>query len=69
MQSVSDPNQEPEELPGTIQPSLRAVIYKLLDRNPDSRPDAAMLLTIPEIYQEVEITVNKIRQVDHEMAD
>ena len=68
-ESIRDPNSEPDQLPETVNPLLRTVIYELLDKNPESRPDADMLLAKLEIQQEVEYFLNKIRQVDPMIAD
>jgi HEAT repeat protein len=47
---------------------LRNIIYALLDKNPESRPDATKLLSLPEVKEAAHKLHNQIREVDPEMA-
>ncbi len=37
-------SNDPEPLPATVSPFIKELIAKLLDKNPNTRPDAASLL-------------------------
>ncbi len=37
-------------LPDTVSPFMKSLVDKLLDKNPETRPDALSLLSIEEIF-------------------
>ena len=47
---------------------LSNIIYALLDKNPETRPDATKLLSLPEVKEAAQRLHNQIREVDPEMA-
>ena len=61
-------DEEPPELPSTVPPLLRAIVYSLLDKNPATRPNATKLLNIPEVKEAAKKLYNRIREVDPETA-
>jgi len=40
---------EPEPLPSTVSPFIREIIAKLLDKNPETRPDTQELINKEQI--------------------
>jgi hypothetical protein len=51
-----------------MSPVLRAIIYSLLDKNPETRPDATGLLKIPEVKEAGDRLFNQIKEFDPEIA-
>ena len=49
-------------------PVLRAIVYALLDKNPETRPDATKLLNIPEVKEASNRLYNQIKEFDPELA-
>jgi serine/threonine protein kinase len=47
-------NSEPAPLPSTVPPFIKEIIAKLLDKNPETRPDAKALLIRDEIKPYIE---------------
>jgi serine/threonine protein kinase len=45
---------EPVPLPSTVPPFIKEIIAKLLDKNPETRPDAKELLIRDEIKPYIE---------------
>ncbi len=66
MKSITD--DEPLLLPETTSPVLRTITYSLLDKNPDTRPDATKLLNIPEVKEAGKRLLNQIKEFDPEIA-
>ena len=66
MNAITD--EEPPELPQTVPPVLRAIIYSLLDKNPETRPDATKLLNIPEVKEAGDRLFNQIKEIDPVIA-
>ena len=56
------------DVPSTVPPLIRSLICILLDKNPETRPDAEQLLNQPELLEAVKDLGNKIKEVDPEMA-
>ena len=44
--------EEPNPLPSSVSPFMKEMVARLLDKNPETRPDALTLLQIQEIWQE-----------------
>lgn len=55
-------------LPDTVSQFLKNLVDKLLDKNPETRPDALTLLSIDEIFNEVIRIQKKVAEVDREMG-
>ena len=66
LNSITD--DKPAELPPSVPPLLRDIIKALLDKNPETRPDATKLLSLPEVKEAAQRLHNQIREVDPEMA-
>jgi hypothetical protein len=66
VKSITD--DEPLLLPETTSPVLRTITYSLLDKNPDTRPDATKLLNIPEVKEAGKRLLNQIKEFDPEIA-
>ena len=47
---------------------MKNLVDKLLDKNPETRPDALTLLSIDEIFNEVIRIQKKVAEVDREMG-
>jgi hypothetical protein len=47
---------------------MKNLVDKLLDKNPDTRPDALSLLSIDEIFNEVIRIQIKVAEVEKEMG-
>jgi serine/threonine protein kinase len=47
--AIADPKEKPNKLPKTVSLSIQGIIYKLLDKDPNVRPDAADVLNDKEI--------------------
>jgi serine/threonine protein kinase len=61
-------NDDPAQLPPSVPPLFRDIIYSLLQKNPEKRPSAAQLLSLPELKEAAKRLQNQIREVDPEMA-
>ena len=61
-------DEEPPELPSTVPDVLRAINYSLLDKNPETRPDATKLLNIPEVKEASNRLKKQIKDFDPELA-
>ncbi len=55
-------------LPNTVSQFMKRLLDKLLDKNPETRPDALTLLSIDEIFNEVINIQAKVAEVDREMG-
>ena len=44
-------DDQPPELPHSVSPLLKAIIYSLLDKTPETRPDATKILNLPEVKE------------------
>jgi hypothetical protein len=42
-------NEQPFPLPENTYPFMKDIVFKLLDKNPETRPDALILLKIEKI--------------------
>jgi hypothetical protein len=51
-----------------VPPILRYIINALLKKDPETRPNATQLLSLPEVKEAAERLYNQIREVDPEMA-
>ena len=60
--------EKPLPLPETVSPFMKNLVDKLLDKNPDTRPDALTLLSIDEIFNEVIRIQIKVAEVEKEMG-
>ena len=59
---------DPEPLPSNVSPFLRDIIFRLLDKNPETRPDAKTLLNLDPIKNYVKKIVDKVTSFDREMG-
>ncbi len=51
-----------------MSPLLRNIIYLLLEKNPEKRPNAKQLLNLPKVKEATQRLHNQIKEVDPEMA-
>lgn len=66
MNAITD--EDPAELPSSVSPLHRDIIYALLNKNPEKRPNATQLLNLPEVKEAAQRLHNQIRQFDPEIA-
>ena len=60
--------EKPLPLPDTVSQFMKRLLDKLLDKNPETRPDALTLLSIDEIFNEVIKIQAKVAEVDRQMG-
>ena len=60
--------KKPLPLPDTVSQFMKILLDKLLDKNPETRPDALTLLSIDKIFNEVIKIQAKVAEVDREMG-
>lgn len=62
-------NDPLKPLPDTVSPSIRGIIAKLLDKNPQTRPNTSTLLKVNVIKFQVLKLIGRIHQVNQTIAE
>ena len=67
-QIIEITDHKPIKIPSTLPPLIKALLEKLLDKNPATRPSAIEILNLPEVIEAGNRLAQQIKDIDPEMA-